>query len=139
LQRRLNSTRSEINTTVVQRNKGLIDQRTFEEVVGPLNLVRDELQNEIAMLEEQRQVSESQDTTEHRITEAFKRYADRLDAISDEEWRGLMTVFQIRLDASLDRVLITGQIDPKLITTEHTSASNSSDSFSGDRRVGVGC
>ena len=121
----------EIQTLTVQRAKGLIRQSMFEKLLAPMNLGRDQLEEELALLLRQKGDIEDLGRVEEAIRTAFMRYSDALDDLDGAGLTTLLRLLQVRMTILPGRrVLVTGVIDAGLLTIEQTLASLSGGKYS---------
>ncbi len=121
--------RSEIRTMVIQRTKDVIDQAMLEELVAPVRVLEESHTKQLAALEAQRQIHDADEQVEQQLKALFDRYHERLDNLSSDQWQTLLGLLQIRIEATQNHALVTGVIDPSLITIAHTLASTADYSY----------
>ena len=115
--------RYELATLTMQRTKEIIDQEMYESLSAPVNNLLAQLAGDVAGLEEQKKLAEGWELLEDRLRAALSQYAETLDTLDSEGMQRLMRMLGVRLVAGPKRVLVTGQLDPSLFTTERTLAS----------------
>ena len=122
--------RHELATLTMQRTKEIIDQEMYESLSAPVNNLLAQLAGDVAGLEEQKKLAEGWDLFEGSVRAALSQYAEALDTLDSEGMQRLMRMLGVRLVAGPKRVLVTGQLDPSLFTTEQTLASLSGSKYS---------
>ena len=122
LQRRIRKAGNEEDTLVMQRTKGLINQERLERLIAPITNHRVQLEQQLALLLEQRKLSHSVDDVEELVTSGLAAYRQRLPELDTESRNRLLRLLGIRLTGQGRRVLVTGLIDPSLFTTGQTLA-----------------
>ena len=123
LKREISKCRSEMRMMVVQRTRNLIDQAMLEELLAPARTLEASYDAQLATLEAQREIQDADEQVEQQLKALFDRYHERLDSLSFDQWQTLLGLLQIRIEATKEHVLVTGVIDPSLITIAHTLAS----------------
>ena len=123
LKGRVKRHRHELATLTMQRTKGIIDQEMYESLSAPVNNLLAQLAGDVAGLEEQKKLAEGWELFEDSVHAALSQYAGALDTLDSEGIQRLMRMLGVRLVAGPKRVLVTGQLDPSLFTTEQTWAS----------------
>ena len=122
LKTEISKCRSEMRTMVIQRSKNVIDQAMLEELMAPLRALEESRTKQLEALEAQRQTQDADEQVEQQLKAVFDRYHERLDSLSFDEWQTLLGLLQIKVVATKKHALVTGVIDPSLITIGRTSA-----------------
>ena len=122
LQRRIRKADKEEDTLVMQRTRGVINQKKLERLIAPITNHRIQLEKELALLLEQRKLSHSLDDVEKLVSSGLAAYRQRLSELDTESRNRLLRLLGIRLTGQGRRVLVTGVIDPSLFTTGQTLA-----------------
>ena len=125
LQRSIRKARQEEETLVLQRTKGIIDQETLERLITPITNYRVKLEQELALVQEQRNLSDNVDRVEELVSFGLAAYRKGLSGLDAEARNRLLRLLRIRLTGRGRRVLVTGVIDPSLFTTGQTLESTS--------------
>ena len=112
--------RHELATLTMQRTKEIIDQEMYESLSAPVNNLLAQLAGDVAGLEEQKKLAGGWELLEDRLRAALSQYAEALDTLDSEGMQRLMRMLGVRLVTGPKRVLVTGQLDPSLFTTEQT-------------------
>ncbi len=122
LQRRIRKADKEEDTLVMQRTRGVINQKKLERLIAPITNHRVQLEQDLALLQEQRKLSHSVDDVEELVSSGLAAYRQRLSELDTESRNRLLRLLGIRLTGQGRRVLVTGVIDPSLFTTGQTLA-----------------
>lgn len=122
LKREISKCRSEMRTMVLQRTRGLIDQAMLEELLAPARALEASYNAQLVALEAQKEIQDADEQVEQQLNALFRRYHERLDDLSFDEWQNLLGLLQIKIEATKDHAVVTGVIDPSLITIARTSA-----------------
>ena len=69
----------EADTLTLQRSKGLIRQGAYERLLAPMNLVLERLENEVALLIQQKGEMENKELYEEQVRAVLMRYRANLD------------------------------------------------------------
>ena len=104
----------------LQVSRGLMKQERYERLVAPVNLMIEQLEEELALLVAQRAESESWAVLEERARAAFLSYKEGLSTLDKEGRDRLMRLLNVRVTHYSGGVLVTGELDPALFTTERT-------------------
>ena len=128
LQGKRRKLREQVADLTVQKTKNIIDQEMYERLAVPVNNLLARVDGELAVLEEQRKVSEGWELLEERVSAALEKYRESLDNLDGGELQTLMALVGLRItlirgDSGEKRVLVTGLLGPSLVTTAQTSAS----------------
>ena len=123
LERQLRKKGLEADKLGLQVSKGLMDQKRYERLVGPVNLMIERLEEELALLVAQRADSENWGVFEERVREALSSYKGGLSILDNEGRNRLMRLLNVRITYYHGRVVVTGELDPSLFTIAQTLAS----------------
>ena len=115
--------RVELGTLTLQRTKEIIDQDMYESLCAPINNLLAGLEKEIAGLADQERSAQGWARLEERVQAAFANIAKSLDELDDEGLQRLLRLLNIKITGGPGRVLVTGLLDPSLVTIAQTSAS----------------
>ena len=115
--------RLELGGLTLQRMKRIIDQDMYESLCAPINNLLAGLKKEIAGLADQERSAQGWARLEERVQAAFANIAKSLDELDDEGLQRLLRLLNIKITGGPGRVLVTGLLDPSLVTTAQTLAS----------------
>ena len=117
---------AEIQRVTLREAQGFIRESDFEEMIGPLNLGRDQLEEELALLLRQKGDIEDLGRVKEAMRTAFTRYSDALDDLDGAGLTTLLRLLRVRVTILPGRrVLVTGVIDAGLLTIGQTWACTS--------------
>ncbi len=120
---RVKKHRLELGTLTMQRTKEIIDQDMYESLCAPINNLLAGLEKEVAGLADQERSAQGWARLEERVQAAFANIAKSLDDLDDEGLQRLLRLLNIKITGGPGRVLVTGLLDPSLVTTAQTLAS----------------
>ena len=124
LKGQLRTKTKDIQTLTYQRTQRHIRQSDYEALLGPLNLGRDRLEEELALLSQQKGDIDDLGRVREAMRTAFTRYSDALDDLDGAGLTTLLRLLQVRVTIMPGRrVLVTGVIDAGLLTIAQTWAS----------------
>ena len=114
--------RNETAAVVRQHSRGVIDEITQDQMLAPIATLLAAREAELAKLLKQRELQDASAETEARIRDCFAGYAERLASLDLDGKRALLSRLKVSVIATKERALVTAEIDPSLITIEHTLA-----------------
>ena len=123
LRRSIQKDRTKEASFATQRSNGLIDEEMQRQLVVPIINHRLRLEQELELLQQQRNLSDNVDQVEDVVSRALSAYRKGLHELDTEARNRLLRLLGIRLTGLGRRVLVTGVIDPSLFTTGQTWAS----------------
>ena len=112
--------RQEEGTLAMQQAKGLIDLELLEQLIPPITNYRLQLEQELALLQEQVKLV---DNVEGFVSRGLAAYRKGLSELDSEARNRLLRLLGILLTGRGRRVLVSGLIDPSLFTIAQTLAS----------------
>lgn len=122
LRREIQKSRTEEKLLLRQYSREVIDEATLDELIAPVQALRSRHERDLSKLEEQAKLAAALDDADRRIRDYFEQYAARLDSVTEEERRALISRLNVRVVATKERALVTAEIDPDLFTIERTLA-----------------
>lgn len=120
LERRIRKCRREEAELHMKHVRQKLDDAMFEELIAPIQNLRQRLEEELTLLKQQDALAEGFEKLESQLAELCRQYSDRLDSLGRGEQRLLFRLFKVRLTGSPGRVFVSGILDPSLFTTGRT-------------------
>ena len=122
LEREIEKCARQIRILAMERAKELIDQTMFEGLIAPITNLKGSYEQDLELLAKQRALSEEGEAVERNIRACFDRYVQEIDDLDSDGVRALLNLFKVHVVATKNRVVVTGVIDPRVFTIEHTLA-----------------
>ena len=114
---------AEVRSHAQQLGRKKIEQKIFDDLVGPLNVLLGQRRDELAALEAQQKLRDEEAEIEEKIRGCFAEYADAIDGLDAEGWRAMLDRFGVKVTANQTELLVMATLDPRLFTIGHTLAS----------------
>ncbi len=105
-----------------QLMKELISEAEYEEAVGPVTNRESAMERDLETLERQQQLHDDAVRVEERVGDCFAAYVEKIDGLDGDGISAMLRQFQIKIVATVEEVVVTGEIAPGLFTTGHTLA-----------------
>ena len=112
----------EMRVYAQQNAQGMIEDKMFDDLVGPLNLLLGKRRDEMAALEAQQALRDESAEVAEKIYACFAEYAEQVDALDSADWKPVLKRFGIAVTATHEELLVMGTLDPGLFTIARTLA-----------------
>ena len=122
LEREIAKCESELRGYSRQNAERMINDKMFNDLAGPLNLLVDKRREEMAALVEQQALRDEGAEIDERMRACFAEYAERIDGLTGEDWKPVLHRFGVKVTATWEGLLVMMTLDPGLFTIEHTLA-----------------
>lgn len=122
LVREIGKCEAEVRSYAQQLVRGKIEEKIFDDLVGPVNVLLGQRREELAALEAQQELRDEQAEIEEKIRGCFAEYADAIDGMDAEGWKAMLDRFGVRVTAGEKELLVMATLDPGLFTIGHTLA-----------------
>ena len=122
LRREIGQHVSELKSYARQLARKKIEEKYFDELVAPVNVLLAKRRETLAGLEEQQKLRDHEAEMEQKLLACFAQYAIGLDELDGDGWHALMRMLGVKVIATDDELLVMATLDPGLFTIEHTSA-----------------
>ena len=116
LARQIAKFEGEVRGYAQQNARGMIEDKMFDDLVGPLNLLLRKRRDEMAGLEAQQALKDEGAEIAEQIRACFAEYAEQVDALEGAEWKPVLEQFGIKVTATQEELLVMGTLDPGLFT-----------------------
>ena len=123
LEEQLRKQRLEVDRLTIQWVKENIDEDTYERLLAPMRVGTERVKEDLALLLREKRDVEDFSRIEEAMGAVLSRYRENLHNLGRKSLEALMRLLGVRLTMMPGkRVLVTGVIDPGLLTIGRTSA-----------------
>ena len=129
LAREIGKCEAEVRSYAQQLARGTIDEKIFDDLVGPVNVLLGQRREELGALEAQQELRDEDAEMEEKIRGCFAEYEDVIDGMDAEGWRAMLDRFGVKVVVGEKELLVMATLDPGLFTIGHTLASTTDWSF----------
>ena len=125
LSREIDALKKEQGQLMKLYGKENVDQEILMGQIAPLKALCDEKENTLSRLREQKNRSADAAAVEERISGYCRQFSENLDRLTQEGRRAVLSAFGVKVEATLEELLVTVEVNPDAVATT-TSPSSSS-------------
>ena len=104
-----------------------VDQEILMGQIAPLKAQCDERERDLAKLKEQRNRRDDAAAVEERIAGYCRQFSENLDRLTHEGRRAVLSAFGVKVEATLEELLVTVEVNPDGVGTTTSPSPSSPD------------
>ena len=101
-----------------------VDQEILMGQIAPLKALCDKNENTLSRLQEQQSRRADAAAVEERISGYCRQFSENLDRLTQEGKRAVLSAFGVKVEATLEELLVTVEVNPDAVATTTLPSSN---------------